>query len=203
MVHAEFCVNETGALLHCTTLPIWSLVWRGSLVPLSQLTLTESLWLARWVHITQYNGLSASQCILISSFSSRSVLQLALRFSFSFSMQIRIRRTRYKDLCVDNIQRNVRSLGKCRNSRTVEFTIFVLNRTKPNWATQFEVELNYAPVVFTSSPLQRYACFAKQQPGRARHKFLATAYKDFFSALYIILHSLSNPLDQWEGKLSH
>ena len=130
MVHAEFCVNETGALLHCTTLPIWSLVWRGSLVPLSQLTLTESLWLARWVHITQYNGLSASQCILISSFSSRSVLQLALRFSFSFSMQIRIRRTRYKDLCVDNIQRNVRSLGKCRNSRTVEFTIFVLNWTE-------------------------------------------------------------------------
>ena len=27
-----------------------------------------------------------------------------------------------------------------------------------------------------------FVCFAKQQPGRARQKFIATTYKDFFSA---------------------
>ena len=34
-------------------------------------------------------------------------------------------------------------------------------------------------------PRQRYACFAKQQPGRVRLKFLATTYKPFPGALYI------------------
>ena len=33
-------------------------------------------------------------------------------------------------------------------------------------------------------PRKRYGCFAKQQPGRARQKFLATTYKAFPGTLY-------------------
>ena len=38
---------------------------------------------------------------------------------------------------------------------------------------------------------RRFACFAKQQPGRARQNFLATTYKPYFSALFCTMNSLS------------
>ena len=32
---------------------------------------------------------------------------------------------------------------------------------------------------------KKFACFAKQQPGRARQNFLVTTYTPYFSALYV------------------
>ena len=40
-----------------------------------------------------------------------------------------------------------------------------------------------------------FVCFDKQQPGRARQKFLATTYKDFFSALYMYTYLLQRLLE--------
>ena len=53
---------------------------------------------------------------------------------------------------------------------------------------QEEISRNHVQA-FEPIPVQgiekRFACFAKQEPGRARQKFLATAYRPYFSALHI------------------
>ena len=56
----------------------------------------------------------------------------------------------------------------------------------------FKPKLNPFSGMFAYTELRKSLCmFSKQQPGRARPKFLATTYKDFFSALYVLFNLAS------------